>query len=63
MLESDGGARMLLDALIGLKAMDPGLAFRGSCREGIFVSDAININGQVGLACLTNLRDLSETCR
>ncbi|MFO1267963.1 MAG: succinate dehydrogenase iron-sulfur subunit [Rubrivivax sp.] len=60
-LESDGGARMLLDALIALKAIDPSLAFRRSCREGICGSDAININGRNGLACLTNLRDLPET--
>jgi succinate dehydrogenase/fumarate reductase iron-sulfur protein len=60
-LESDGGARMLLDALIALKAIDPSLAFRRSCREGICGSDAININGRNALACLTNLRDLPET--
>ena len=59
--EPDPSARMLLDALIGLKAVDPSLSFRRSCREGICGSDAMNINGRNGLACLTNLRSLPET--
>ena len=32
--------------------------FRRSCREGVCGSDAMNINGKNGLACLTNMRDL-----
>jgi succinate dehydrogenase / fumarate reductase iron-sulfur subunit len=50
--------RMLLDALIRLKAIDPSLSFRRSCREGVCGSDAMNINGKNGLACVTNLRAL-----
>ena len=52
--------RMLLDALIRLKAQDDTLAFRRSCREGVCGSDAMNINGKNGLACITNLRELKE---
>ena len=53
--------RMLLDALIKLKAIDPSLSFRRSCREGICGSDAMNINGKNGLACVTNMRSLPQT--
>ena len=60
-LELDRGDRMLLDALIRLKAIDPSLSFRRSCREGVCGSDAININGRNGLACLTNLHSLPDT--
>ncbi|HUH94289.1 MAG TPA: succinate dehydrogenase iron-sulfur subunit [Casimicrobiaceae bacterium] len=52
--------RMLLDALIRLKAHDDTLAFRRSCREGVCGSDAMNINGKNGLACVTNLKTLKE---
>ena len=56
----DGDERMLLDALMKLKAADPTLSFRRSCREGICGSDGMNINGRNGLACLTNMRDLKD---
>ncbi len=52
--------RMLLDALMRLKAVDDTLAFRRSCREGVCGSDAMNINGKNGLACITNLKELTE---
>jgi succinate dehydrogenase / fumarate reductase iron-sulfur subunit len=52
--------RMLLDALMRLKAIDDTLAFRRSCREGVCGSDAMNINGKNGLACITNLKTLKE---
>lgn len=52
--------RMLLDAIIKLKALDDTLAFRRSCREGVCGSDAMNINGKNGLACITNLAELKE---
>ena len=52
--------RMLLDALIRLKTIDDSLSFRRSCREGVCGSDAMNINGKNGLACLTNLRTLKD---
>ena len=53
--------RMLLDALIRIKSeVDDSLSLRRSCREGVCGSDAMNINGKNGLACVTNLRDLKE---
>src|SRR6195952_4608798 len=52
--------RMLLDALVRVKAVDDSFAFRRSCREGVCGSDAMNINGKNGLACLTNMNDLPE---
>lgn len=54
--------KMLLDALMRIKQVsgDDSLAFRRSCREGVCGSDAMNINGKNGLACITNLRDLKE---
>ena len=57
-VELDGHERMLLDALVKLKKMDPTIAFRRSCREGVCGSDAMNINGKNGLACLTNMNTL-----
>ena len=59
-VELDGSERMLLDALNKLKAVDPTLSFRRSCREGVCGSDAMNINGKNGLACLTNMRTLKD---
>ena len=50
----------LLDALVKLKAVDDTLSFRRSCREGICGSDAMNINGKNGLACVTDLRSLKQ---
>src|SRR6188768_1980035 len=58
--DPDSGARMLLDALMKLKAIDPSLSFRRSCREGVCGSDGMNINGKNGLACLTNMRTLKD---
>ncbi|MFM7254383.1 MAG: succinate dehydrogenase iron-sulfur subunit [Betaproteobacteria bacterium] len=53
--------KMLLDALMRIKSdVDPSLSFRRSCREGVCGSDAMNINGKNGLACITNLRDLRQ---
>ena len=60
-VELDGNERMLLDALMKLKAVDPTISFRRSCREGVCGSDAMNINGKNGLACLTNMRTLPGT--
>src|SRR5438045_9042819 len=59
-VELDPHDRMLLDALIRVKAVDDTLAFRRSCREGVCGSDAMNINGKNGLACITNLKELKE---
>ena len=60
-VELDGHERMLLDALMKLKAVDPTISFRRSCREGVCGSDAMNINGKNGLACLTNMNTLKGT--
>ena len=57
-LENDD--KMLLDALIRIKAVDDSLSLRKSCREGVCGSDAMNINGKNGLACVTKLADLAE---
>jgi succinate dehydrogenase / fumarate reductase, iron-sulfur subunit len=60
-MEVGDSDRMLLDVLLRLKAIDPSLSFRRSCREGICGSDAMNINGKNGLACVTNMRSLPNT--
>ncbi len=52
--------RMLLDVLLRLREQDDSLTFRKSCREGICGSDAMNINGRNGLACITPLAGLKE---
>ncbi len=51
---------MLLDALIRVKEQDDTFAFRRSCREGVCGSDAMNINGKNGLACVTRITDLKQ---
>lgn len=51
---------MLLDALKVIKILDPTLSFRHSCGEGVCGSDAMNINGKNGLACITPLKTLKE---
>ena len=60
-LTLDPPGSMLLDALEALKEeQDPSLTYRRSCREGVCGSDAMNINGRNGLACITPLADLKE---
>ena len=59
-VELDGSERMLLDALMKLKKLDDSISFRRSCREGVCGSDAMNINGKNGLACLTNMLTLPQ---
>lgn len=59
-LPDDHGAVMLLDALLLLKQQDDSLTFRRSCREGVCGSDAMNINGRNGLACITPLKELTQ---
>jgi succinate dehydrogenase / fumarate reductase, iron-sulfur subunit len=51
---------MLLDAILRIKTHDDSLSIRRSCREGVCGSDAININGRNGLACITPVRSLKE---
>jgi succinate dehydrogenase / fumarate reductase, iron-sulfur subunit len=52
--------RMLLDALIQIKELDDTLSLRRSCREGVCGSDAMNINGKNGLACVTPLEGIKQ---
>lgn len=59
-IELEPGDRMLLDVLVRLKAEDDSLSFRRSCREGVCGSDAMNINGRNGLACITPVSTLKE---
>ncbi len=54
------GDHMLLDVLLRLKQQDSTLSFRRSCREGVCGSDAMNINGRNGLACITRTSELRE---
>jgi succinate dehydrogenase / fumarate reductase, iron-sulfur subunit len=51
---------MLLDVILRLKRQDNTLTLRKSCREGVCGSDAMNINGRNGLACITPVRGLRE---
>lgn len=61
-VEVDTGGKdlMVLDVLELIKAGDPSLTFRRSCREGVCGSDGLNMNGKNGLACVTAL---SETVK
>ena len=58
-VDTGGKDLMVLDVMELLKAQDPTLAFRRSCREGVCGSDGVNINGKNALACVTAL---SEWC-
>ena len=52
---------MLRDALLAIKGeQDESLTFRHSCGEGVCGSDAMNINGINGLACITPVEQLRE---
>ncbi len=59
-VDTDGKDLMVLDVLELIKAQDPTVAFRRSCREGVCGSDGLNMNGKNGLACITAL---SETVK
>ena len=59
-VQLDPHDRMLLDALVRIKEQDDSLSLRRSCREGVCGSDAMNINGKNGLACITKLANLKE---
>ncbi len=59
-IELTPDTRMLLDALIQIKALDDSLSMRKSCREGVCGSDAMNINGKNGLACMTPLEGIKQ---
>ncbi len=59
-LSMEAGDAMLLDALLRIKEQDDSLSLRKSCREGVCGSDAMNINGRNGLACITPLSSLKQ---
>ncbi|WP_283744440.1 succinate dehydrogenase iron-sulfur subunit [Sideroxydans sp. CL21] len=59
-LSLEAGDAMLLDALMLLRQQDDSIGFRKSCREGVCGSDAMNINGRNGLACITALSSLKQ---
>ncbi|MEM0955042.1 MAG: succinate dehydrogenase iron-sulfur subunit [Pseudomonadota bacterium] len=56
-VDTGGKDMMVLDVLEMLKAEDPSITYRRSCREGVCGSDGMNINGKNGLACITPLSD------
>ena len=49
----EGKDLMVLDVLNELKAKDPSISYRRSCREGVCGSDGMNMSGKNGLACIT----------
>ena len=60
-VDVDACGPMVLDVLIHIKnTMDPTLAFRRSCREGVCGSCAMNIDGKNRLACLTQIDELKK---
>ncbi|CAH1386722.1 succinate dehydrogenase iron-sulfur subunit [Candidatus Nitrotoga sp. M5] len=59
-LDIEVGDMMLLDALLLIREQDDSLSLRKSCREGVCGSDAMNINGRNGLACITQLSSLKQ---
>ena len=56
----DGRDPMVLHVLEDLKAQDPSLTFRRSCRDGVCGSDGINMNGRNGLACITPVSEVAK---
>lgn len=60
-VELDAHDKKLLNVLTKIKDYcDDSVSFRRSCREGVCGSDAININGRNGLACLTDIDSLKQ---
>jgi succinate dehydrogenase / fumarate reductase iron-sulfur subunit len=59
-IDTQGKDIMVLDVLELLKAQDPSIAFRRSCREGVCGSDGMNINGKNGLACVKPISECIE---
>ena len=60
-IDRDHCGPMVLDALVKINdQIDPSLAFRRSCREGVCGSCAMNIDGVNTLACLTPMDSLKN---
>jgi succinate dehydrogenase / fumarate reductase iron-sulfur subunit len=63
-VDRDECGPMVLDALIWIKnKIDPTLAFRRSCREGVCGSCAMNIDGLNTLACTQSIDDVQGAVR
>jgi succinate dehydrogenase / fumarate reductase iron-sulfur subunit len=63
-IDLDRCAPMVLDALLLIKnEIDPTLAFRRSCREGVCGSCSMNIDGHNTLACTKAMEDCSEVIK
>ena len=63
-IDLDRVGPMVLDALIHIKnEIDPTLAFRRSCREGICGSCSMNIDGTNTLACLKPTGDIKGAAK
>ncbi|AEF54314.1 succinate dehydrogenase iron-sulfur subunit [Marinomonas posidonica] len=56
----EGKDLMVLDVLNMLKAQDPSISYRRSCREGVCGSDGMNMSGKNGLACITTVSEASK---
>lgn len=56
----EGTSMMVLAAIERIKEIDPTIAVRRSCGEGVCGSDGININGKNRLACITSLKMLGN---
>ena len=54
---------MVLDVLEMMKASDPSVSYRRSCREGVCGSDGMNMNGKNGLACITPVSEVVKKNR
>jgi succinate dehydrogenase / fumarate reductase iron-sulfur subunit len=63
-VDLDDCGPMILDALLYIKdKVDPSLAFRRSCREGICGSCSMNIDGVNALACITGIDEVKGDVR
>jgi succinate dehydrogenase / fumarate reductase iron-sulfur subunit len=63
-VDLDDCGPMVLDALIWIKSnIDPTLAFRRSCREGVCGSCSMNIDGTNTLACTRGMDEIKGTVK
>ena len=63
-IDLDSCGPMVLDAVLKIKnEIDPTLAFRRSCREGVCGSCAMNVNGKNTLVCTKAMEDYEGTIK
>ncbi len=63
-IDLDSCGPMVLDAVLKIKnEIDPTLAFRRSCREGVCGSCAMNVNGKNTLVCTKAIEDYEGTIK